>query len=759
MCRHAKRARYPLPVHAAPPRIRWVRIALLLGAAVAAAWIGWGSGAQTTFVEREETFPLAEPATVRQWEGELQRRAGPWGEFPDPPGVGVVRRERYWISRAAYVMEVRRRGARVTLGISGVDPQYMGGAWTAFAEGWASGEGNAARPFAGCVVNISWSCLGVRFRHASDGMGRLLFSEDGESIVSTYMAYEAPESWAKAYGVRAVGERPDYAVLRGQIPITPALARLQDEAVYRVRVCVRDVEGGVLAGALVQLKGRPATQALTDTEGQAQICFRGSDAPIGIPLTAGATGHRNGERVLFAGDPWPGLIPDALSHECVDIVLERLPAGDSSEYVWVRPAGDLDPDDAMACGTCHQWHYEEWSRSRHATMASNGLVAYERQRMLRALPDALDDCRGCHQPGEALDQPGPGWRARGTLAGNHCDFCHKVHHVSDLRESGAMGALSLRRPAPGDRSRPGGIHLVFGSMADVTYAYMGAAWNPLFQSSHLCAACHQGGGAWRQGRLPKVDTFEEWRRWATSRPDAKDVRSCQDCHMPAAQTVSADGTPVDQLAWDSLHRRPQDVHEHRFLGSSPPYAASALRLVVEKEVDQEGGRLRVTVRLTNAGAGHRVPTGTWSKHVLVGVWARQAGAALRQTAGERAWVVPADQSEEAPESGDWRNPAGFVLGVFARQDPEGRAGLLDWWSEVAPEEVLDRRLAPGEARSGEFSFALPARDAGEPAPQEPEVEVWVVHRRAPLGAGIQTLPWSPGAYEDTPETLWMRVVR
>ena len=100
------------------------------------------------------------------------------------------------------------------------------------------------------------------------------------------------------------------------------------------------------------------------------------------------------------------------------------------------------------------------------------------------------------------------------LAGNHCDFCHKVERVEDVRAPGVFGSLVLARPSPSSRERPGAIHHVFGPAPDVTYAYMGASWNPVFSTSWLCAGCHQGGG--HAGR-PKVDTFEEWRAWAATR--------------------------------------------------------------------------------------------------------------------------------------------------------------------------------------------------------------------------------------------------
>jgi hypothetical protein len=403
----------------------------------------------------------------------------------------------------------------------------------------------------------------------------------------------------------------------------------------------------------------------------------------------------------------------------------------------------------MACGTCHKWHFDQWQGSRHARSADNGHVAYERDRMLRVAPEAPDDCRGCHQPADAATRVGGGWAPRGVRASNHCDLCHKVHHVKDVRESGVFGSLGLARPDPKGTSRPGGIHQVFGTAPDVTNAFMGASWNPLFATSHLCAGCHQGGGRWRDGAVAKVDTFEEWRTWAAADP-TRNARSCQDCHMPAGTTVSDEGKPVDQMAWDCLHRSPGAVHSHAFEGSRPRFAAAALDVQVKKH--REGTRLTAEVAVTNVGAGHRIPTGTWTKHVLVGVWARQGGRWLRQVDGDRALVVPGTTPAEPLASGDWRNPGGFVLGVREAREPSAAVNQPDLWLPWKTDEIVDERLAPGATRAARCTF-----EVGEG--EEPVVVVRIVHRRGAIGAGPAHTPWKPSFYDEPPEVLWAEVTK
>ncbi|MDA1195345.1 MAG: multiheme c-type cytochrome [Planctomycetota bacterium] len=714
---------------------------------------------RTEDAEVEQYFARATPAAIASWSEELHRRGAAWADVPDPPGNGPVERAHYWLARDRYDLELRRRGSRLVVRISGVAEHEFGGAWAAFGEGHFNGPESG---FAGGQATFVWSCLGLRYRHASDGVGRITFDADGEGCTAIYMAWEAPAIWSKSYGRRhAVGDpAPDYGAIKGQIPISDRLPTLETSAEYRVGVAVVDLAGQPVAGALVQLKGQRESRVLTDASGRAEVAFRGQAAPYAQSFCAGAPGFLNGETPCLTGDIRPGLVPGARAPTDVVIELAPLPLDDDPSYAWQRASAADGPDDAMACGTCHPWHYDQWYESRHARMADHGHVTWEHARMVSMDPSAPDDCVGCHQPAFAateMARPNPAleWKPRGVSAANHCDLCHKIQALLDPRASGVFGAYALARPGPKNRVRPGGIHHVFGSAPDVTYAYMGASYNPIFATGHVCAGCHQGGGRWRDGSPPKIDTFEEWKRWAAARP-AAEVRTCQDCHMPGAVSLAADGRPIDQMAWDAIHRRPQDMHDHRFPGVEPELGEVALRVAITKRRDEATGAWIAEVAVTNVGAGHKVPTGTWSKHVVVGVWAEVDGRPLRQRGGERAELGARAAGDPALAPGDWRDPGGFVLGVRARRvDAEGAdvRGLAPpvFWGAWMPEDVIDERLEPGATRRAECVF--------EPAETEPTIEVRVLHRRGWLPGGLGSVPWTLGTYDPLPEVLWSRVRR
>lgn len=646
-------------------RPRAAALGLLAGLGIAAALVVARAGPRP-FEERVVSRPLTTPVEIAAWTTDRARRGKPVDEIPDPPGDGPVVSARYWVALPAYDMEVRRRGSRITLGIHGVDVQVMGGGWTSFAEGSISGEPDS---FRGAVARVTWSCIGLRHRRSSMGVAKITFSPDGRALDAVYLqgaeALWSPtgDTYVKAYGRIAEGERPPYGAILGQIPYTRAMKRHEPDAKVVVTGVVRLRGGRPLAGVPVQLQGVDRTRVHTDDAGAFRVEFRGRDAPWSQSIAAGAPGCLNGETVLFTGERTDGVV----------VELEPIDLDDHPAYRWIHPAPDRDPDDAQACGTCHTWQYAEWNGSRHGRMAENGHVLFERARMNRSGGGAPDDCAACHQPAYAAASGKGDYVPRGPIASNHCDFCHKIRHVSDVRAPGVFGSIVLARPDPTRRDRPGDIHRVFGTASDVTYAYMGASYSPVLGSSHLCAGCHQGGGL--PGR-PKIDTFEEWRAWASTREDDR-FRSCQDCHMAGATTKNVEGRPFDLFAWETLHRTPQAVHSHAFAGSGPTFAKEALDVTIAKRYARGERTLPVTIRVTNKGGGHSIPTGTWTKHVALGVYARVGERWLAATPSTpRAALGDAAPPDEALAAGDWRNPPGLVFGVFDRTN--GRLAPPFW---------------------------------------------------------------------------------
>lgn len=693
--------------------------------------------------------PWASAADLALWHREWQDRAAPHVDVPDPPGEEPVQKARYHLSRGSYPMEVRRRGNRFNLEIHGVDEQVMGGGWTACAEGTITdATAGATHPFAGSVATFTWSCLGIRYRHASDGVGRLRFSADGKAVFSQYMAFEDAELWLEAEGIEATDVVPERGTLHGQAIAERNLGRLSSRARYGLAIEVRGLGGTEIPGAIVQMKGQDSSQVVTDAAGRATVWLEGGVMPVAPVVAAGAIGWYNREVAVFADDVDVGWRAGEVAGSPVRIELLPIPTVDDPTYSLTAPHPDSDPNNAMACGTCHMGHYQDWLGSGHARSAENGHVEWWRESTIRA-GASVQACDACHRPGRVLD--GAAGPARGLLDGNHCDLCHKIQRVGDVRGAGVLeGSLAFLRPSAEDSSRPGSIHLVFGTRVDAGYAYMGASWNPLFATSHLCAGCHQGSAHGDLEALPKLNTFEEWRAYAEANGPSH-TKSCQDCHMAGGQTANRNGSLLRQLAWDALHRTPEAVHDHTFVGVSPQRLAEALDVRVKLE-RVAPDRLQVRIAVENVGAGHRVPTGTWTKHLVLGVWARAAGKPLALLSGDRAWLVEESATSSDPlVAGSWLNPMGTVFGVFPANSPEAPFASLDMLAPWLAEHIDDRRLEPGAVRNLVGEFSCP--------PDAPcEVEVRVVHRRGALGAGVAHTPWTIGPGDAPPEMLVLREV-
>lgn len=140
---------------------------------------------------------------------------------------------------------------------------------------------------------------------------------------------------------------------------------------------------------------------------------------------------------------------------------------------------------------------------------------------------------------------------------------------------------------------------------------------PLYESPEFCGACHQQflpesmGGA---GPAAAHTQLPEWRASPYAVEGSPDFKTCNDCHMP---WVEAD----DPAATDGKvrsHRFPGANVAHAVKAGLPDQAAASLALlrdgvtlaVAPAAGAAKPGHVAVDVRVTNAGAGHRFPSGT-----------------------------------------------------------------------------------------------------------------------------------------------------
>jgi Cytochrome c554 and c-prime len=230
------------------------------------------------------------------------------------------------------------------------------------------------------------------------------------------------------------------------------------------------------------------------------------------------------------------------------------------------------------CGSCHPVQYADWAASGHASSMGPGVSGQLRELRRREPRKALT-CYVCHAP---LAEQRPGDPAYdGTLAskGIVCAACHvrSWRHFGPPRRDGSLVA------APPDRPGHGGV-----------------TRTAAFLAAEFCRECHQfpAGGLALAGKLLQ-DTYEEWR----ASPAAAAGIQCQDCHMP-----------------DRRHRW-RGIHD-------PEMVRSALAFAVARDGDA------VTLSITNAGAGHRLPTYVTPRLVVSGELLDDDGRVLPDTRSE-----------------------------------------------------------------------------------------------------------------------------
>lgn len=342
---------------------------------------------------------------------------------------------------------------------------------------------------------------------------------------------------------------------------------------------------------------------------------------------------------------------------------------DHPDTPWIDPTPGTS---SQACGSCHQETYRQWIDSPHHLASQSQLFSawinpkgQTPWHMASHYPEASAACVACHSPGaSSLEAELP---SHGSLAGIHCDFCHKIKGLG----SGTLGLthgrdlFNLARPAP--HSRP----VVIGPLLDAVRENV--AYSSLFKQSLFCAPCHEGTLL----GTPVYTTFSEWNAWSGN-------ESCQDCHMPP------DG--------------PRRHHHAMALQSGKP--KGALRAAWSLQATSTGSKVTLTIHAD--GVGHALPTGHIDRHILG--WLEVRDATGRQ-------VLSGNDHQALPSwATGLQHPApGFLLARWKQKEHEGP---IPFWSPEG--EIRDTRLLPGQSRRLEWH--LP--------PEAGSVRLRIEHRKA-----------------------------
>jgi Cytochrome c554 and c-prime len=435
-------------------------------------------------------------------------------------------------------------------------------------------------------------------------------------------------------------------------------------------------DGGPVAGTLVRWQTLDVFTH-TDREGR-----------FHLPLDPGehrVTAWKDGYLISSSRNP-------------LEIRLSRLPKQDNEHYQWGYPAAPklyMRPLGRSTCADCHAEIGREWLDSAHAYSAidprfvsffkgtdSNGRAG-QGWSLKDERPLGTGVCAACHAPGlEANEADDFTKLLRDDLkphdelkTGVHCDFCHKITGVVDGKMGLTHGRFKLKMLRP-DFAK-GEKQVFFGPLDD---ADRDNAYSPTYRESRYCASCHEG----IVFGVPVYTTYSEW----LDSPAGRDGTQCQTCHMRPTGKMT-------NMAPDfgGHERDPQTLGNHLFF--SPDKETMIKQSVrVKADLERQENKVHVTVRLTPADVGHRVPTGFVDRNLVLVVDATDAeDKPLKPSAGPS---LPDFAGAEV---------AGRPGKVYAKllTDGKGNGPVPFWRDDATP---TDNRLTPGQ--SDEVPFDFPA---------------------------------------------------
>ena len=121
----------------------------------------------------------------------------------------------------------------------------------------------------------------------------------------------------------------------------------------------------------------------------------------------------------------------------------------------------------------------------------------------------------------------------------------------------------------------------------------------------------------------------------------------------------------------------------------------------------ENGRINVTVVVQNIGAGHKFPTDSPLRHLILLVEAKdQNQLPLAQVAGP---TIPLWGGVGAIENEDYAGRPGEIYANILKDRDTNQMPTIAYWNPTVPAwEGSDTRLNPHELVQSEYSFAVPS---------------------------------------------------
>jgi Cytochrome c554 and c-prime len=368
------------------------------------------------------------------------------------------------------------------------------------------------------------------------------------------------------------------------------------------------------------------------------------------------------------------------------------------------------------CKSCHPDIFNQWANSNHRLMGGSNpyyivmenLAAKEEGEGIRFW------CMGCHSPGaltsgqrrtsptsHLFDKDGKALidslksTDKEAEEGTSCLFCHRISKLEEVRGNGGY-TINLRdRPKYIFEGRDGLLGKTHDAMINAKPKIHAQSYSKDFYSdSKYCMSCHDEFSPGKGAKI--VNTYGEWEKSEYNKGVGhKETKGCVDCHMHA----SPSSLDKKVAGYSTVGGKLKDnVKTHHFVGSN--HFLVGLRsaqhekmtidmLKAAAKIELKHSEKELTVRVSNIGAGHSLPTGVADFREL---WLE---VIVKDSSGKTVFSsgMLDKQGEIAPNAHIFRKVFGDKNGKFV--------GLKFWQYEKLLE---DTRIAPKGFRDEKYTL-------------------------------------------------------
>jgi len=477
-------------------------------------------------------------------------------------------------------------------------------------------------------------------------------------------------------------------------------------------------------------------------------------------------------------------IPCSNGLEKYEFALTPYQLRDNAYYPWVEARNAGQPH---SCESCHSnasgmSEYPEWKKDGHATVFRDSYfwttylgadISRNRSpntqweisgssRQTRTKPDLskpyfgpgfkLDypaengNCAYCHAPAAVLAaqtqvdlipliNSATNSQFSVSTEGITCDVCHKVLNVRLAQDNKPFpdkpGALSFDFARPD----PGWSQLFTGPLpgANTDGTDIEVTCSPVFSQSQFCAACHYG----KFWDTQIYNSYGEWLEspYANSGNEA-DYKTCQSCHMVVNNGTLEGNTEVKTSARQACSESNvanEDFSHNMMLrkddNTSALIVGAATLKVDAKKAD---GQIQTKVRVINERAGHKFPTDSPLRHLILVIEARdENGTLLPQVNGPR---IPLWGGQGNNPALDFAGRPGEIYANILMDKDTNITPSIEYWNQT--QVISDTRLLPRKAVDSEYAFAAPSNGVAE-------IIVRLIYRYAFIDIARQK-GWNPG---------------